>query len=323
MSAGASSSFPEEPPTPSKSHEKRRRLASALPARLRGWIATGAAVASGLTLLTAVLLPRIKVPIAVTGGASPRAGWVGVDGRFRGRAPPLVSEPKPSSYSHGCAPRSSRDHCRNSPVLHLHCTARSHSDSHPGRHSKSSPRRSRRCLSRRSRTRSRPRSTGRRSSRRRSRARGRGNRSPRSRPRRRRSHCTAHRCYRRCRPHRSTSSRLSGTSCATWSRGTRSRSRTSRTSRGPRVRYPRGARGKRRRPRRPRSGRGRPSSPGMSRPRSTDRSSPGSASRGTARSSSSRPPRSGSGLRGPSSRRAGARSPSRKQGQPPATRERA
>lgn len=47
-----------------------------------GWIAAGAAAASGITLLTAVLLPRVKVPIAVTAGASPRAGWLGVDGRF-------------------------------------------------------------------------------------------------------------------------------------------------------------------------------------------------------------------------------------------------
>ena len=47
-----------------------------------GWIATGAAVASGLTLLTAVLLPRSKVPVAVTGGASSRAGWLGIEGRF-------------------------------------------------------------------------------------------------------------------------------------------------------------------------------------------------------------------------------------------------
>lgn len=53
-------------------------LAKASTARALGWIATSSAIAGGITLLTAALLPRTEIPVTVKAGA----GWISVGASF-------------------------------------------------------------------------------------------------------------------------------------------------------------------------------------------------------------------------------------------------
>jgi hypothetical protein len=57
-------------------------IATASRSHALGWVSTVTAPASGVLVLTAILLPRTRVPVSVTGGATGALGWISAGARF-------------------------------------------------------------------------------------------------------------------------------------------------------------------------------------------------------------------------------------------------